>query len=82
MEGMPLKPDPKLIEMIIRKAGVDHAHTTMIGDSAVDIKTSQNAGIRSVAVSWGFRSRAELEQAQPDHIVDTMDQLRELLMTI
>ena len=82
MEGMPLKPDPELIEMIIRKAGVDHAHTTMIGDSAVDINTSHNAGIRGIAVSWGFRSRTELEEAHPDHIVDTVEQLRELLMAI
>lgn len=82
MEGMPLKPDPKLIEKIIRKAGVAHTEVTMIGDSSVDIQTAHNAHIRSIGVSWGFRSRTELEQACPTHIVDNMDQLRKLLMTI
>ena len=74
--------DPELIEKIIRKAGVAHTEVTMIGDSSVDIQTAHNAHIRSIGVSWGFRSRTELEQACPTHIVDNMDQLRKLLMTI
>lgn len=28
-----------------------------IGDSDVDIKTAENAGMACISVSWGFRSR-------------------------
>ncbi|MBR0332490.1 MAG: HAD-IA family hydrolase, partial [Alistipes sp.] len=62
-EGVPLKPDTALVDMIIEKAGVERKNCTMVGDSAVDIQTARNAAIRSVGVSWGFRSREELEQA-------------------
>ncbi len=78
-EGVPLKPDTALVDMIIAKAGVEREHCTMVGDSAVDVQTARNAAIRSVGVSWGFRSREELEQAGADHIADTPDELRRLL---
>ena len=79
-EGMPLKPDTALVDMIIEKAGVERKNCTMVGDSAVDIQTARNAAIRSVGVSWGFRSREELEQAGADHIADTVEELTTLLL--
>ena len=79
-EGVPLKPDTALVDMIIEKAGVERKNCTMVGDSAVDIQTARNATIRSVGVSWGFRSREELEQAGADHIADTVEKLTTLLL--
>ncbi|MBR0333204.1 MAG: HAD family hydrolase, partial [Alistipes sp.] len=64
----------------IEKAGVERKNCTMVGDSAVDIQTARNAAIRSVGVSWGFRSREELEQAGADHIADTVEELTTLLL--
>ena len=78
-EGVPLKPNTALIDMIIAKAGVERANCTMVGDSGVDMQTALNASIRSVGVSWGFRSREELEQNSPNAIVDTAEELRSLL---
>ena len=78
-EGVPLKPDTALIDMIIAKAGVERENCTMVGDSGVDMQTALNASIRSVGVSWGFRSREELEQNSPNAIVDTAEALRSLL---
>ena len=79
-EGVPLKPDTALVDMIIEKAGIERKNCTMVGDSAVDIQTARNAAIRSVGVSWGFRSREELEQAGADHIADTVEELTTLLL--
>ena len=79
-EGVPLKPDTALVDMIIEKAGVERKNCTMVGDSAVDIQTARNAAIRSVGVSWGFRSREELEQAGADHITDKVEELTTLLL--
>ena len=78
-EGVPLKPDTALVDMIIAKAGVERKACTMVGDSGVDMQTAHNAGIRSVGVSWGFRSRKELEQLSPDAIADNIKELREIL---
>ena len=78
-EGVPLKPDTALVDLILDKAGVERENCYMVGDSAVDIKTAQNAGIHSIGVSWGFRSRTELEEAGAEQIADTVEQLRNML---
>lgn len=78
-EGVPLKPDTALVDLILGKAGVERENCYMVGDSAVDINTAQNAGIHSIGVSWGFRSREELEQAGAEQIADTVEELRDML---
>lgn len=81
-EGVPLKPDTALVDMILKKGGVDYNRCVMVGDSAVDIATAKGAGIISVGVSWGFRSRQELEEAGADYIADSVQQLDQILSTI
>lgn len=73
----PLKPDAALVEYIMQKAGTDRAHTIMIGDSVTDIQTARNAGIPVIAVSWGFRPRHELTDA--NFIVDDAVSLKKIL---
>jgi len=74
----PLKPDAALVEYIMNKAGTDRAHTIMVGDSGTDIQTARNAGIPVITVSWGFRPRHELTQA--DFIADDAVSLKKNLM--
>lgn len=78
-EGVPLKPETDLIDIVLQKADVALERCVMVGDSAVDVETAHNAGIHSIGVTWGFRSRKELEDAGAEHIVTTVDELRELL---
>ncbi|MBR5659978.1 MAG: HAD hydrolase-like protein [Bacteroidales bacterium] len=53
-------------------------YVVLVGDSATDIRTARNAGIGAIGVSWGFRPKADLSEA--DVVVDTVDQLREVLL--
>lgn len=47
----------------------------MVGDRVEDILGAKANGLRSVAVLWGYGNDAELEAAQPDHIVTTSAEL-------
>jgi phosphoglycolate phosphatase len=47
----------------------------MVGDRHSDISGGRAHGLRTVAVSWGYGDRAELEAAQPDRIIDHPDEL-------
>ncbi|MDE7305525.1 MAG: HAD-IA family hydrolase [Alistipes sp.] len=78
-EGVPLKPDPAVAEEILSLTGIPREQALFVGDSAIDILTARAAGIRSAGVTWGFRRRAELEEAGADRIVDRADQLLGLL---
>lgn len=69
-EGVPLKPDPAVVREILGRTGCLPGETLYVGDSGVDMQTAAAAGIRSVGVSWGFRSRSELEEAGAWRIVD------------
>ncbi|MBR5864553.1 MAG: HAD-IA family hydrolase [Alistipes sp.] len=81
-EGVPLKPDTALVDLILDAAEVGRERCVMVGDSAVDILTAQRAGIHSVGVSWGFRSRTELQEAGAEYIADSVAELRSILSAI
>ena len=74
-EGVPLKPDPQIVDDIISKAGVLKSEVLYVGDSEVDIQTARNAGVTSVGVSWGLRGEQELIAAKADVIIDKALQL-------
>lgn len=74
-KGVPTKPDPSIVYEILELSGVGPQETIYVGDSGVDMATAANAGIESIGVSWGFRSREELEENKACHIVDTAGQI-------
>lgn len=44
--------------------------TYYIGDTAGDIREAREAGVRAVAVTWGWHTREKLARVDPDVIVD------------
>ena len=60
-EGIPVKPDPAIVEDILQVAGVAKAEVLYVGDSGVDMQTARNAGVAACGVTWGFRPRSGLE---------------------
>ena len=79
-EGINIKPDPQIVFDILQATGVDKADVLYVGDSGVDMQTGLNAGVETCGVTWGFRPRTELEPFHPQHIVDSVDELRQLIM--
>ena len=41
----------------------------------MDIKTGRAAGMKTVSVSWGFRSREILKENGAEHIIDRPEEL-------
>lgn len=60
------KPNPKVALQIIESWSYPLDRVYLVGDSVVDIQTARNAGLKSVAVTWGFQNRDVLEAAGPD----------------
>lgn len=71
----PRKPQPDGVWEAMRQLGVTKEDTVYVGDSDVDVLTAHNAGLRCIAVSWGFRSRESLEAAGADVIADSTEAL-------
>ena len=75
---VPLKPDPAVVEEILSEVKIPRERVLYVGDSGVDIETAHRAGIKAVGVTWGFRSRSELEAAGADRIVDRAEEILSL----
>lgn len=62
-EGIPTKPDPRIVFDIIAESGIANKEEILyIGDTGIDMQTCTNANIKGVGVLWGFRSKEELEE--------------------
>lgn len=78
-EGVRRKPYPDKVFEALRTLDAGKDKAVYIGDTEVDIETAKNAGIDCICVSWGYRDRAALEKAGAARIVDTPQQLAEIL---
>lgn len=78
--GTPTKPDPHLVFAVLQQFGAEKPDVLYVGDSNVDIRTAQNAGVASCGVLWGFRTRAELTQAGADHLAADARALQALVL--
>lgn len=74
-EGIGRKPDPEGVSILLNEMQVEPEECLYIGDSEVDVQTALNAGVKCIAVSWGFRSRDILADAGAEHIIDVPEEL-------
>jgi len=56
----------------------DRDQTFFIGDTVGDMREAQEAGVRTVAVTWGWHSRERLAGAAPDYLIDDPVELFQL----
>jgi len=68
------KPDPLGVETLLAEAGVPKERAMMVGDSAVDVQTARNAGVRVCGVTYGFQPET-FAGNPPDMIVDRPEEL-------
>ena len=73
------KPAPDTVLEAMRQTGADQANSVYIGDSEVDIQTAINSRLPCISVSWGFRSKEELEAAGAQFIAGNTEELEQLL---
>ena len=79
-EGGHIKPDPTDALTCARLAGIAPDQCALIGDSDGDIHTARNAGMISLCVDWGFRSRDFLQSLNPDALVSNTDMLYDAII--
>jgi phosphoglycolate phosphatase len=78
-ENIPVKPHPTIVFDILNKTGIDKKEVLYVGDSGVDMQTAQNAEVDAIGVTWGFRSRIELETLHPMGIIDKAEELMDYI---
>lgn len=65
---------------LARERFVENEETVfMIGDSLSDVRAAKEAGVTSVAVTWGHQSLETLLQGEPDYVVNFPQHLIEVI---
>lgn len=73
------KPAPDSVFAALKELGSDINKSVFVGDSETDVKTAKNAGITSIGVTWGFRTRDILRSEGADYLIDTPKELLTLI---
>ncbi len=74
--GFEHKPSPQSLLFICNSLKIMPIDTLMVGDTELDVMCAKNAGAKSCAVTYGYRSEADLRMLAPELIVDSLDELR------
>ena len=69
------KPHPLMLEQILAHCEVRPEQALMVGDSSFDLQMARNAGMDSVAVSYGAQSIEALKVFEPRLAIDRFSQL-------
>jgi len=73
------KPDPLMLLELMAELGTSPARTLMIGDTTHDLQMAANAGVPSVAVSYGAHEHAAFEALSPLFVAHSVRELHDWL---
>ena len=72
----------EIVEEVLHRLGMENRReeVVLVGDRKYDIIGARQRGVGTIGVSYGYGSREELELEWPDCIVDTVTELRNVLI--
>ncbi len=71
------KPSPDPLLIVLKRFNIPADEAVMVGDSDLDIMAGRGAGVKTIAVSYGYRPREVLSDA--DFIIDNIRDLPPLI---
>ncbi len=74
-DGIPHKPDPAVLALILEKLRKEAPRAWVVGDTVYDIEAGKAAGMRTCAVTYGIGDLDDLKKAAPDLLLDTLADL-------
>lgn len=63
------KPDPRMVDKVLKAMNIKASEAYLIGDSEADIMTGKQANMPVVTCLWGFRDMKDITPLNPEFIV-------------
>ena len=79
-DNIPFKPDPTIIECILRDLHWGREDTLIVGDTDKDVLAAHNAGIDACAVTYGAFARPALANLRPRYMIDSFPELLAIVL--
>ncbi|OQX38636.1 MAG: hypothetical protein B0D91_03635 [Oceanospirillales bacterium LUC14_002_19_P2] len=74
------KPDPMMLNQLMKEVRCQPEEVLMIGDSIYDMEMAANAGIDRLAVTWGVHDRERLASFGPVRIAERVSDISDSLL--
>ena len=71
----------RTISKIIKEMRLEKSNVYFIGDEVRDIEAGKKAGIKTIAVSWGYNTQDALSKEDPDYVVDSPLELGKIILS-
>lgn len=79
-DGFGRKPAVDIVQEVASRLGVGTAGGLMVGDGPDDVRCGRAAGMTTVTTRWcGLIPIEQIEEVRPDHVVESVGELRELM---
>lgn len=65
----------KKLLKLIKNQKLDPARTIYIGDETRDMQAAKKAGIKTIAVTWGYENKKIISKSKPDRIITKPEDL-------
>lgn len=76
------KPHPGPVLDAIRELALHPSEVVMVGDGPQDVRAGRGAGALTVACTYGFHGREECSEADPDFLIDAIEELLAVVDTV
>jgi phosphoglycolate phosphatase len=73
------KPHPLPILVTLERFGLPARQVAMVGDGVHDVQAGRAARAVTIGVTYGVAGRARLEAEKPDYLIDTVEELGDLI---
>lgn len=73
------KPNPLALKEARDKFNTSPNETVYVGDTVEDVEFARADGSRIIAVSYGWNPKSKLEKANPDYLVNSPQELQDIL---
>ncbi len=79
-DGIDKKPAPDMVYSALNYFKAEKCRSVYIGDSDVDYMTAKNAGLDFIGVAWGFRGYDFLKNLGAETIVNSPEEITEIIL--
>ena len=74
-DNLPSKPAPDMVLTLLERMGLSKDEIFVVGDTTFDIDMGNNAGCRTIAVTYGNHTPEQLRSASPTHIINHFSEI-------
>lgn len=78
-DAIKIKPHPTPIFKVLGELGIMQSEFVFVGDSRNDILAAKNAGVASIALTYGYNHGESITNASPDYILHNFAELLPLI---